>query len=154
MMRVGVAADHGGFDLKEKLAADLRKLGYEIEDFGAREFDATDDYPDFVIPLAQAVAAREVERGIAVCGSGVGAAIAANKIPGVRAALITECYSARQGVEHDDLNVLCLGGLVVGYALARDLVQTFLNACFTGEERHLRRLNEIMRLERLEEQSW
>ncbi len=125
-MRVGLAADHGGFELKEKMLEELRTAGHQTVDYGAREYDAQDDFPDFVVPLARAVAQGEVERGIALCGSGVGASVAANKIPGVRAALITDAYSAHQGVEDDDLNIMCLGGRVNCYALAWDLIQIFL----------------------------
>jgi ribose 5-phosphate isomerase B len=146
-MKVGIAADHGGFEMKEKLLPLLRQWGYEVIDFGARQFNHEDDYPDIVAPLARAVAHREVERGIAFCGSGVGASITANKIAGVRAALITEVYSAHQGVEHDDLNLLCLGGWVTGFALAQDLIKSFLEARFSGLERHRRRLDKIARLE-------
>jgi ribose 5-phosphate isomerase B len=147
-MRLGIAADHGGWQLKEELAAALRNEGHEVVDFGARRLDPADDYPDFVIPLAQAIAKGEVERGLAVCGSGVGASIAANKVRGVRAALCLDCYSARQGVEHDDMNLLCLGGRVVGFALAWELVRIFLDARFSGEERHRRRLAKVQRLEK------
>jgi RpiB/LacA/LacB family sugar-phosphate isomerase len=146
-MRVGIAADHGGFEMKEKLIPVLHQWGYEIIDFGAHKFDHEDDYPDLVAPLARAVAHGEVERGIALCGSGVGAAVTANKIPGVRAALISEVYSAHQGVEHDDLNLLCLGGWVTGLALAQDLLKSFLEARFSGLDRHQRRLEKIARLE-------
>jgi ribose 5-phosphate isomerase B len=147
MLSVGIAADHGGFDLKEQLAEDLRRGDYEVLDFGAYELLPGDDYPDYVIPLAQAVARGEVARGIAICGSGVGACVAANKVPGVRAGLIHDVYSARQGAEDDDMNVLCLGGRVVGYALAWDLVQAFLAARFSGDERFRRRLDKIAALE-------
>jgi ribose 5-phosphate isomerase B len=146
-MRVGVATDHGGFDLKRELAARLRGAGHELVDFGADRLDPGDDYPDFVIPLARAVAAREVERGLAVCGSGVGASVCANKIAGVRAALVADHYSAKQGVEHDDMNVLCVGGRTLGIETAWDLVTAFLAAGFTGEERHVRRLGKVARLE-------
>ena len=125
-MRVGVAADHGGFELKGQMLEELKAAGYEIVDYGAQEYDAADDYPDFVAPLARAVAKGEVERGLAICGSGVGASVAANKVRGVRAALITDPYSAHQGVEDDDMNIMCLGGRVTCYALAWDLIQTFL----------------------------
>ena len=114
MMRVGIAADHGGFTLKGQLAESLRGSGYEVVDFGAHQLNPGDDYPDFIIPLARAVAAGEVERGVALCGSGVGASIAANKVPGVRAGLIHDVFSAHQGVEDDDMNVFCLGGKVIG----------------------------------------
>ncbi|MFH1595414.1 MAG: RpiB/LacA/LacB family sugar-phosphate isomerase [Pseudomonadota bacterium] len=149
-MRLGIAADHGGFELKERLTEELRGLGYEVVDFGAREYAPQDDYPDFVVPLARAVARGEVERGLAVCGSGVGACVAANKVPGVRAALITDPYSAHQGVEDDDMNIMCLGGRVTCYALAWELVQTFLKARFKGTERFQRRLAKVVALERQE----
>ena len=145
--RVGVAADHGGFELKEHLVGILREASYEVVDFGARQAQPDDDYPDFVVPLARAVARGEVDRGVAVCGSGVGACIVANKVPGVRACLIHESFSAHQGVEDDNLNVLCLGGLVAGPALAWELVRTFLAASFTGTERYQRRLAKVAELE-------
>ena len=147
-MRLGLAADHGGFALKEKLIAELAPLECEIVDFGAHGMAPGDDYPDFVIPMAQALALGKVDRGLAVCGSGVGACIAANKVAGVRAALITDVFSAHQGVEDDDMNVMCLGGSVTGYALALDLIRTFLNARFKGEERFRRRLEKVAELER------
>jgi ribose 5-phosphate isomerase B len=147
MMRIGMAADHGGFHLKRQLIEDLKTLGYEVVDFGAHDLTPEDDYPDFIVPMARAVAQREVERGVAICGSGVGASVVANKIPDVRAALITDVYSAHQGVEDDDMNVICLGGRVTGYALALDLVQTFLKARFRGEERFRRRLEKVTALE-------
>jgi ribose 5-phosphate isomerase B len=146
-MRVGIAADHGGFDLKEQVARSLREAGYEVVDFGAHKMSPEDDYPDFIVPLARAVARGEVERGVAVCGSGVGACVAANKIRGVRAALIADIFSAHQGVEDDDMNMICLGGRVTGYALAWDLIRTFLTARFVGGERHRRRLAKIAALE-------
>jgi len=147
-MRIGVAADHGGFEMKECLKKALMDSGFEVVDFGAYVHDPMDDYPDFVVPLAGAVGRREVDRGIAVCGSGVGASIAANRIPGVRAAMVMDGFSARQGVEDDDMNVLCLGGRVIGQALAWDLVRTFLAARFSGEERHRRRLAIIASVEK------
>src|ERR1700732_4949699 len=146
-MRVGIATDHGGFELKNELAAYLREAGHDVVDFGATSLNPGDDYPDFVIPLAQAVAAGKVERGLAVCGSGVGASVCANKIPGVRAGLVQDHYSAHQGVEHDDMNILCMGGRVVGLESAKDLVDAFLGAKFTGEERHVRRLGKVAALE-------
>ncbi len=146
-MRIGIAADHGGYTLKGDIAGWLRGLGHEVVDFGADTFDPGDDYPDCIAPLARAVAGGQVERGIAVCGSGVGAAVAANKIAGVRAALITDMFSAHQGVEDDDLNLFCLGGRVVGPELARDLIATFLAARFSGAERHVRRLAKVRALE-------
>src|SRR5476651_2033209 len=117
-MRIGIAADHGGFALKERIAGALKSAGHVVTDFGALKLDSVDDYPDFVIPLAKAVAVGEQERGIALCSSGVGACIVANKVPGVRAALIHDGFSAHQGVEDDDMNFICLGSLVVGHALA------------------------------------
>ncbi|MBV5348648.1 RpiB/LacA/LacB family sugar-phosphate isomerase [bacterium] len=149
-MLIGIAADHGGFKLKAKLNAVLTFAGYPIKDFGASELLEDDDYPDFVIPLAKAVSRGEITRGLAICGSGVGACIAANKVPGVRAALITESFSAHQGVEDDDMNMMCLGGNVTGSALAWELVQTFLNASFKPEERFKRRLEKVAALEREE----
>ncbi|MFZ0931211.1 MAG: RpiB/LacA/LacB family sugar-phosphate isomerase [Syntrophobacteraceae bacterium] len=146
-MRVGIAADHGGFDLKNKLVSDLKGMGHEVVDFGAHELVPGDDYPDFVVPLALAVSKGEVERGIAVCGSGVGACIAVNKVPGVRGGLITDMFSAHQGVEDDDMNLMCLGGRVVGYELAQDLVHEFLRARFKGDERFRRRLQKVKILE-------
>jgi ribose 5-phosphate isomerase B len=147
-MKIGIATDHGGFELKGVIAALLISQQYEVKDFGAHVLDRGDDYPDFVVPLAKAVAAHEVERGIAICGSGVGASIAANKIPGVRAALVNDHYSAHQGVEHDDMNLLCLGGRVTGEEMAKELVMAFLNATFTAEERHQRRLDKVKGLEK------
>ena len=146
-MRVGIATDHGGFGLKEELVKRLRAAGHEVVDFGAHEISQGDDYPDYVLPLARAVATQEVERGIAICGSGVGASVCANKVPGIRAALIHDHFSARQGVEDDHMNVLCMGGRTVGPAVAWDLVQTFLAAEFSQAARHLRRLGKIASLE-------
>lgn len=146
-MRIGIATDHGGFVLKEQLLAYLREAGHEVVDFGAYSLQSGDDYPDFVIALAQAVAHGQVRRGLAVCGSGVGASVCANKVPGVRAGLVQDHYSAHQGVEHDDMNVLCVGGRVVGFEVARDLIDAFLAAEFTGEERHVRRLRKVAALE-------
>jgi ribose 5-phosphate isomerase B len=146
-MRIGIAADHGGFVLKNEAAAFLRSKGHEVVDFGAYQMDSADDYPDFVIPLARAIAERAVERGVAICGSGVGASVAANKIPGIRAGLIHDGFSAHQGVEDDDMNVLCLGARVIGPALALELIETFLNATFSGAVRHQRRLAKLHKLE-------
>jgi ribose 5-phosphate isomerase B len=147
LQRIGVAADHGGFELMQHLAGKLRETGYDVIEFGDRQPDQNDDYPDFIVPLAEAVACGDLERGVAACGSGVGASVAANKVPGVRACLIHESFSAHQGVEDDDLNMICLGGLVVGHALAWELVQTFLAARFSGAERHCRRLAKVVDLE-------
>jgi ribose 5-phosphate isomerase B len=171
-MRIGIAADHGGFELKERLAEELREEGHEVVDFGAHSLAPGDDYPDYVVPLARAVAQGEadgnpradgnpkadrnpkadgnpkVERGIAICGSGVGACVAANKIPGVRACLIHEIFSAHQGVEDDNMNIMCLGGRVVSYELARDLVHAYLSAEYQDKERFRRRLDKVAALER------
>jgi len=149
-MRIGIAADHAGFEHKQQLITKLQEAGYSVQDYGADKFDAEDDYPDIILPLGQAIAQGEVNRGIAVCGSGVGVSIAANKISGVRAALITESYSAHQGVEHDDMNLLCLGGRVIGPMLIWELVQAFLKAQFLEEERFQRRLNKVIALEKKE----
>ena len=146
-MRIGIASDHGGFELKQVIVGRLQTLQCNVCDFGAYRLDTTDDYPDFVIPLARALANGEVERGIAVCGSGVGAAITANKIPGVRAALIVDHFSARQGVEDDNMNLICLGGRVVGPSVAWDLIEAFLGAKFSAAERHVRRLAKVAALE-------
>lgn len=147
-MRIGIAADHGGFAMKERIAEAIKSTGNDVTDFGALLLDPADDYPDFVIPLAKAVAGGEVDRGIALCSSGVGASIVANKIPGVHAALINDNFSAHQGVEDDDMNIICLGSLVIGNALALELVETFIAASFSGAERHRRRLAKIEVLER------
>lgn len=147
-MRVGIAADHGGYDFKEEVAELLRGSGHDVVDFGAFALDPGDDYPDFIVPLAMAVAARRVERGVALCGSGIGASIAANKVPGARAGLVHDVFSAHQGVEDDDMNVACLGGRVIGPALALELITKFLAARFTGAERHLRRVAKVHALEK------
>ena len=147
-MRLAIGADHGGFELKGELAAQLRTAGHDVVDVGAHACDAQDDYPDFARPVAEAVASGRVERGIIVCGSGVGACVAANKIRGVRAGLCHDTYSAHQGVEHDDMNVLCLGARVVGVELAREIVAAFVGAKFSGEERHVRRLSKVLAIER------
>jgi len=147
-MRVGIATDHGGFGLKQDLVARLRAAGYDVVDFGPDALNPDDDYPDFVIPLARAVAAGTIERGIAVCGSGVGASICANKVPGVRASVIDDHFSAEQGVEDDHMNIICIGGRTVGPGVAWDLVQTFLAGEFSQAPRHLRRLSKVASLER------
>jgi ribose 5-phosphate isomerase B len=146
-MRIGLAADHGGFDLKVRLAEWLRAAGHETVDYGASSLVPDDDYPDYIVPLAKAVAQGEVERGIGICGSGVGASIAANKVPGIRAGLVHDSYSAHQGVEDDNMNVLCLGSRVIGVELAKEVVHVFLEARFTGAERHRRRLDKVADLE-------
>lgn len=150
--RIGIAADHGGFELKEYLAVILREADYDIADFGDERLTPDDDYPDFVVPMARAVARGDVDRGVAICGSGVGVCIAANKVRGVRACLIHETFSASQGVQDDDLNVICLGGRVVGHALAWQLVETFLAARFSGKERHCRRLEKVANAETMQAQ--
>jgi ribose 5-phosphate isomerase B len=146
-LHLGIATDHGGFGLKQELLSRLRAAGHEVMDFGSHNLVPRDDYPDFVIPLAQAVATGKVERGLAICGSGVGAAVCANKIRGVRACLIHDHFSARQGVEDDHMNILCMGGRTVGPEVAWDLVQTFLAAEYGTAERYLRRLDKIAALE-------
>ncbi len=146
---VALGADHAGVALKNELVARLREANQvEITDIGAHVCDPTDDYPDLVYGVAQEVAGGRVERGIVVCGSGVGACVAANKVPGIRAGLCHDTYSAHQGVEHDDMNILCLGSRVIGGELAWELVRAFLNATFTGEERHHRRLEKVLAIER------
>ena len=146
-MRVGIAADHGGYDLKVQLITQLRTAGHEIVDFGAYALNPNDDYPDFVVPLSHEVAAGNVDRGVAICGSGVGASVCANKVAGARAGLIHDHFTARQGVEDDHINILCMGGRTVGPAVAWDLVQTFLAAEFGQADRHLRRLGKVSALE-------
>ena len=146
-MRIALGTDHAGFELRQKIARVLADLGHDVEDVGAHTYDPQDDYPDFARLVAEAVAAGEVERGVLVCGSGVGASVAANKVAGVRAAMCHDTYSAHQGVEHDDMNVLCIGARVIGEELAREVVASFLGAAFSGEERHLRRLAKIKAIE-------
>ena len=146
-LRVAIGADHGGYSLKQELSTWLSD-DYDVVDVGAHSVDPGDDYPDFAETVAEAVASGRAERGIIVCGSGVGACIAANKVPGVRACLCHDTYSAHQGVEHDDMNVLCLGARVVGIELAKELVAAFLHATFTGEERHSRRLGKVIAIEK------
>jgi len=142
-MKVGIAADHGGYEMKQKIYILLSARGHQVVDFGNLQYDRDDDYPDFAIPLARAVADGVVERGVLLCGSGIGASIAANKVDGVRAAICHDAFSARQGVEDDDMNILCLGGRTTGIAVAWDCVKSFLTAKFTGAERHLRRLAKV-----------
>lgn len=146
-LRVALGADHGGFALKVELVAWLRRQKYEVLDLGAQECDLADDYPDIAEAVARAVASGKAERGILVCGSGVGACIVANKIPGVRASLCHDTYSAHQGVEHDDMNILCLGARVIGVELAKELVAAFLKARFSAQERHCRRLEKVIAIE-------
>ncbi len=146
-MRVAIASDHAGFELKRELAEYLRQLGHDVVDLGSHTYDPTDDYPDYAEAIGEAVRAGEAERGVLICGSGIGASVAANKLPGIRAGLAHDAYSAHQGVEHDNTNLLVLGSRVIGPDLARDLVRTFLAARFTGEERHVRRLAKVQAIE-------
>jgi ribose 5-phosphate isomerase B len=146
-LRVAVGADHGGFPLKAELTPWLRENGYEVLDMGAEKLIPTDDYPDYALAVAGAVTSGKAQRGIIICGSGIGACIVANKIPGVRACPCHDTYSAHQGVEHDNMNVLCLGARVVGGALAMEVVNVFLKAEFSGEERHRRRLQKVLDIE-------
>ena len=146
-MRVALGADHAGYELKSALLLWLKDQGYDIVDVGAFSLDPQDDYPDFSQAVAQAVSSGQAQRGILVCGSGVGGEIAAKKVPGARAGLCHDTYSAHQGVEHDDMNVLCLGARIVGDELAMELVSTFLAARFSGEERHRRRLGKVLDME-------
>jgi len=146
-MNVAIGCDHGGFHLKNVLVAKLTGQKHSVVDYGAKTLEPSDDYPDFVLPVGQAIQAGEVDRGILICGSGVGASIAACKMHGIRAAVCHDTYSARQGVGDDDMNVLCLGGRVVGEALAMELVDSFLAATFSGAARHRRRLAEVAELD-------
>ena len=146
IMKVALAADHAGFELKEKMAAYLKGAGFEVMDLGTGDQEPV-DYPDFALAIGEALRERRAERGILICGSGVGACVAANKINGIRAGLCHDNYSAHQGVEHDDMNVLCLGARVIGEELAKELISAFLAARFTGEQRHRRRLAKIQAIE-------
>lgn len=148
-MRIATAADHAGFEMKNTLADLIRSLGHKVIDLGACQYDASDDYPDFAISIGNAVRLGQADRGVLICGSGVGVSVAANKVPGIRAGLCHDTYSAHQGVEHDDMNVLVLGSRIIGVELASDLVRTFLGAQFSGEERHRRRLEKVLALEKL-----
>ncbi|MFC6860817.1 RpiB/LacA/LacB family sugar-phosphate isomerase [Zunongwangia atlantica] len=147
-MKIGIAADHAGLEQKGKLLELLKEKNFDIEDFGAYKYQGDDDYPDIVTPLAKALSEKKIDRAIAVCGSGVGVSIAANKFPGVRAALISETYSAHQGVEHDDMNMLCVGGRVLGTSLILEIILAFLNAEFQKDERFVRRLNKVLDIEK------
>ncbi len=149
-MKLAIAGDHAGFDLKQWLAAQLREEGHSVIDLGAHNAEPS-DYPDFARAVAHAVVSSERERGIIVCGSGVGAAIAANKIRGIRAGVCHDTYSAHQGVEHDDMNVLCLGSRIIGSAAALEVVRAFLAARFSHEERHVRRVNKVLEMEALQQ---
>jgi ribose 5-phosphate isomerase B len=147
-MKIVIGADHGGFELKESVKQFLIKNNHEVTDAGNLVYDAKDDYPDFAIAVAEKVASGNYDKGIIICGSGVGACIAANKIKGVRASVCHDTYSARQGVEHDNMNMLCLGGRIIGIEPAYEIVNAFVNAKFSNEERHVRRLNKVLALER------
>jgi ribose 5-phosphate isomerase B len=148
VVKIGIAADHGGFDMKEFLCEALKADGHQITDFGAQAFQTGDDYPDFSVPLAEAVARGDLERGVALCGSGVGVCVAANKIPGIRAGMCHDTYSAHQGVEHDDMNVCVLGARIIGPALAFEVVDRFIAAKFIAtEERFVRRFKKVLAIE-------
>jgi RpiB/LacA/LacB family sugar-phosphate isomerase len=146
-MRIAVGADHAGFELKQEVAACLREQGHEVLDVGTTS-TAPVDYPDYAEKVALAVRDGKVERAVLICGSGVGACVAANKVPGVRAAICHDVYSAHQGVEHDDMNVLVLGGRIIGPALAKELVEAYVKARYTAEERHARRLAKVLAIEK------
>jgi ribose 5-phosphate isomerase B len=147
-MIVAVGADHAGFELKGEIVRWLETQGHQINDVGAYEFDSNDDYPDFAVAVADALVSGGSEKGIVICGSGVGACITANKVKGIRACLCHDTYSARQGVEHDDMNVICIGGRIIGVDLAKVVLEAFLNANFIPEPRFQRRLDKIMRVEK------
>ncbi len=146
-LRVALGADHGGFSLKAELLPWLKGQGYDVLDLAAHTFDSTDDYPDFSKEVAQTVASGEAKRGIIICGSGVGSCVTANKVPGVRAGICHDTYSAHQGVEHDDMNILCLGARIIGIEVAKEVVVAFLEARFSNEERHHRRLQKVLAVE-------
>jgi ribose 5-phosphate isomerase B len=146
LMKIAFGCDHAGFALKTRLIAEAQRLGHQVVDCGAMD-DRPSDYPDFAKAVGEVVLAGNAERGVLICGSGVGASVAANKMRGIRAGLCHDTYSAHQGVEHDDINMLCLGSRIVGDALAADLMRAFLQAKFTGEERHVRRLEKIKKME-------
>ena len=148
-MRVAIGVDHGGFPLKAPIVDYLTKVGHEVLDLGAHNMDPGDDYPDYAKAVGEAVLRGEAERGIIICGSGVGACVAANKLPGIRAGLCHDTYSAHQGVEHDNINVLCLGARIIGVALALELVQAFIGATFSGQERHRRRVAKVAEMEKM-----
>jgi len=146
-MKIAIASDHAGFQLKKIIIEYLKNLGYEVMDLGTNSDKKPVDYPDFSAKVAKAVINKKAERGILICGSGVGASVTANKFKGIKAAICHDSYSARQGVEHDDMNILCMGGRIIGSELAKDIVSNFVNAVFSNEERHLRRLNKIKKIE-------
>jgi ribose 5-phosphate isomerase B len=146
-MKIAIGADHGGYPLKAELIQALQQVGHEPIDLGAYSIDSTDDYPDFALAVGKAVQSHQTDRGIVICGSGVGACVAANKLKGIRAGLCHDTYSAHQGVEHDDMNVLCLGARVIGGEVAREVVLAFAGAKFSDGERHVRRLNKVLKIE-------
>jgi RpiB/LacA/LacB family sugar-phosphate isomerase len=145
-MKISIASDHAGFSLKQEIASHLREQGHEVLDLGTNSTDPV-DYPDFAEAVGKSILEGKVKRAVLICGSGVGASVAANKIPGVRAGLCHDGYSAHQGVEHDDMNVLVLGARVIGVALAKELVDNYMRAAFTNEERHARRLKKVISIE-------
>jgi ribose 5-phosphate isomerase B len=147
-MKIAIGADHGGFALKQVISDQVKAMGHAVLDCGAQSFDPADDYPDFALAVGRAVQRGEAERGIIICGSGVGASVAATKLQGIRAAVCHDTYSAHQAVEHDDMNVLCLGARVIGDALAKELVTAFASAHFSNAERHRRRLDKVLAIER------
>ena len=146
-MKIALGSDHAGFDIKEEIKSFLTSSNIDFVDLGAYEFDALDDYPDFAKNVGYAIRNGEAQKGIIVCGSGVGASITANKIKGVRAGLCHDGYSAHQGVEHDDMNVLCIGSRIIGIELIKEIIISFINAKFSGEERHSRRLQKLLDIE-------
>jgi ribose 5-phosphate isomerase B len=147
-MRIAIGADHAGVPLNAAVIAELRRLGHEIVDLGTHDASQPDDYPDYAVTVGREVITGRCERGILVCGSGVGVSVAANKLPGIRAALCHDTYSAHQGVEHDDMNVLCMGARVIGPELMLEIVRSFVGARFSGDERHVRRLRKVLALEK------
>jgi len=147
-MKIAIGVDHGGFPIRQAVLDELQKLGHTIIDFGSTTYDAKDDYPDYARLVGASIQRGEAERGIVICGSGVGVAVAATKMRGIRACLCHDTYSARQGVEHDNLNVLALGGRIIGDELARELVRAFVSAKFDGGERFQRRLNKVIEIEK------
>lgn len=146
-MKIAIGADHAGFEMKEELKRDIEAAGHDVLDLGAHTYEPLDDYPDFAAAVAKAVTSQEADRGVIICGSGIGASVAANKVKGIRAGVVYESYAAHQGVEHDDMNVLVLGSRVVGIEVAREALKAFLGAEFSGEERHVRRLNKVLLIE-------
>lgn len=146
-MKVAIGADHAGFELKGEIVRWLKSEGHQVNDTGAHNYDPDDDYPDFAIAVANSLRSGDSERGIVICGSGVGASITANKVKGIRACLCHDTYSARQGVEHDNMNVICIGGQIIGIELAKVVLEAFLGANFIPEPRFQRRLDKLMKVE-------